>query len=126
MELLKLNLESCTYRDLLYRLVRINKTWKAIIDESKYIQQHLFFLPWQENDYPWRWGQFNPFMFLLAYQRGEDSAPGCCYDFGVSDEEEVASEDEGWIFEEHNREIRMEFNWDKIKQDERFMREGTS
>lgn len=50
-ELLELILESCTYRDLLCHLPRVNSTWKAIIDENKFIQQHLFFLPWQENDY---------------------------------------------------------------------------
>jgi hypothetical protein len=71
-------------------------------------------------------GTIQSFHVLACISKGRDSAPGCCYDFGMGDEEEVSSEDEGWIFEEHNREIWMEFNWDKIKQDERFTREGAS
>lgn len=49
-------------------------------------------------------------MFMLAYQRGEDSVPDCCYDFGVGPEAEDFSEDDGWAMQENKRAVWMEFN----------------
>ena len=69
-------LENYLFIDLLTRLPRILSTWKRVIDHSKYIQQHLFFTPWGPSDHIDRWGQINPFMQFLAYQKGDNWGGG--------------------------------------------------
>ena len=110
-ELLRLILENCTYRHLLCHLPWVNRRWNATIDESNIIQQHLLFWPWEQKDYPRRQvGQFNPFIFMFAYQRGEDSSPSYCYTFEIGPEAKDFPDDEDQATEHANE----QFGWSSI------------
>ena len=50
-ELLEQILENCLFIDLLTRLPRVSSTWKCVIENSRYIQQDLFFTPWAPGEY---------------------------------------------------------------------------
>ncbi|KAH7008894.1 hypothetical protein EDB80DRAFT_717640 [Ilyonectria destructans] len=134
-ELLTQILEGCAAHDLLCHLPRVNSTFNDIINNNKSIQQKLFFTPLQENGIPTLVSEFeiNPFLKYLAFEEGAKVKEGCDYDWGpgpitqemIEDGDDLSSNDMGFASDDEV-ETYLEFDWDKVVGDERFLREEAS
>jgi hypothetical protein len=126
-ELLENIFRESTLLDLLCRLQRVNRFWKAVIDDSTFIQKALCFMPWEENKYPERSPEFNPLMWRICYRDIKAIESGCLYDFGPAppNDDETSSDDGGWDSDEEISSFR-EFDWRKVAQDPRYTRKDAS
>jgi hypothetical protein len=127
-------LDEGRYTGLLYYLPRVNRFWKAVIDNNTSFQKSLFFIPWEEHDYlyPEYGGMFNPFLRNLCFKKNgqpdEQPEPGCDYDFGPAPahEDETDSDNGSWVADDPRAKIFFEFNWRKVEKNPKFMREDAS
>ena len=144
-ELLTQILEDCAAHDLLCHLPRVNSTFKCIIDNNQSIQKRLFFIPLEvkdededeDEDY---YGivvakfRINPFLKYLAYRKGAKIEEGCDYNFGpkpptqwMIESGADLSPNEQWGFDPDDKVKKyLEFDWDKVISDERFLRKEAS
>ncbi|KAF4629508.1 hypothetical protein G7Y89_g8638 [Cudoniella acicularis] len=133
-ELLEQILENCLFTDLLTRLPRVSSTWKRVIDNNKYIQQHLFFTPWDKGDYPNRSRQINPYIQFFAFKQGDKWAGGEMHKWGPapkkSEDEDTDddADDADWDSEwwPNCPDIFYQINWPLIESDPRFRYEKAS
>ena len=136
-ELVTRILESCAAPDLI-RLILVNNTFKDIISTNKTIQQKLFFVPLEEYRAMTDDFDINPFLRLLAIGKDQNVPSGCDFDYGpapVRQEEldyvaehgggENSSQD-GDRQEDTNPTVFLEFDWERISSDPRFMLEKAS
>ena len=142
-ELLTQILEDCAAHDLLCHLPRVNSTFKCIIDNNQSIQKRLFFIPLEvkdededEDDYGIVVAKFriNPFLKYLAYRKGAKIEEGCDYNFGpkpptqwmIESGASLSPGDSGDFNADDKVKRYLEFDWDKVVSDERYLREGAS
>jgi hypothetical protein len=126
-ELLENIFRESTLLDLLCRLQRVNRFWKAVIDNSKIIQKALFFVPWEENEYPERSPYFNPLMQRICYRDFKTMESKCASEFGPvrPKDDETGSDNGSWDSDEDVFLFR-EFDWQKVAKDPRFTRKDAS
>jgi len=139
-ELLDLILAKCNSYDLLTRLPRVSRIFNRVIANNKFIQHFLFFRPWGPYDYPKSHGIVNPFILLLEYKdsQGGTTYKEPIYDFGPGQDEDTDKEDRddeqicedipgvAWDGDWPEPEIFYEFDWERIRRDEKFMYQNAS